>query len=170
VADLARRHDDHDDGQRKCGTPRGSPALSRDAATGGGQLPTETCAGKRRGVRRPTTGAHDGMDGDSPRRGDGGLQTDTTGTPSNGGSSWSLCKPSGEEEGEVSTTAGDVGNGGGVASFSAWRQHLQTTAAGTGGRGTTFGQRCGWPVPLYRCARDGQHHPARPISRRSVAA
>jgi hypothetical protein len=148
VADLARRHDDHDDSQRKCGTPWGSPALSRDAATRGGQLPVETCVGKRRGVRRPTTGARDGMDGDSPWRGDGGLRTDTTGTPSNEGSSWSLREPCGEEEGEVSTTAGDVGNGGGVASFPAWRQHLRTTAAGTGGRGTTSGQRRGWPVPL----------------------
>jgi hypothetical protein len=33
-----------------------------------------------------------------------------------------------------------------------------------------FGQRRSRPMPLYRCACDGQHHPARLISRRHVAA
>jgi hypothetical protein len=65
----------------------------------------ETYAGKWREVRRLTTGAHGGVDGDSPRRGDGGLQTDTIGTPSDGGSSWSLREPCGEEDGEVSAAA-----------------------------------------------------------------
>jgi hypothetical protein len=83
----------------------------------GGVLPTETYVVKRRGVRQSATGARSSADGDSPRRGDVGLRTDTAGTPSNGGSLGSLCKPCREEEGEVSAAVGGAGKGGDVAAL-----------------------------------------------------
>jgi hypothetical protein len=140
VVDPAQHHDD---GWRKCGTPRSSASLSRGAVTrevgdsvGGGyrQRPTQGNGE----VRQPATGARGGEDGDSLRRGDGGLRTDTARTPSDGGSSWSLRKPCRKEDREVSTRPVE---GGDVSALPVRRRCLQTTVARTGGRGVAFGQR-----------------------------
>jgi hypothetical protein len=56
-------------------------------------------------VRRSATGSRGGVDVDSPRRGDCGLRIDTAGTPAEGGDTWSLCEPYGEDDGEVSAVA-----------------------------------------------------------------
>jgi hypothetical protein len=85
--------------------------------------------GKQRGVRWPIIRSCGGAGGDSLQRGNGGLRTNTTGTPSDEGNLWSLHEPYGVEEGEVSTVAGGTGKGSGVAALPAWRRHLRTKAA-----------------------------------------
>jgi hypothetical protein len=47
---------------------------------GGGGAIGGDLHGEQRGVMRPAIGAHSSADGDSSRRGDGGLWTDTAGT------------------------------------------------------------------------------------------